>query len=67
MLQRKLKKYMHTYKVKTKGVSHHGLAIYIQKYLKAMNNDGKSNISPHQKNLIFKKSFKRNQNPSRLL
>jgi hypothetical protein len=46
MLQRKFKKYMHTYKVKTKGVSHHGLAIYIQKYLKAKKNDGNSDISP---------------------
>jgi hypothetical protein len=37
------------------GVSHFGLAIYIKKYLKAMKNDGNSNISPC-KNIIFKKN-----------
>jgi hypothetical protein len=57
MLQRKLKKYMHTYKVKTKGVSHHGLAIYIQNYLKAKNNDGNSNISPCKNKSNIQKIF----------
>jgi hypothetical protein len=42
-------------------MSHCGLAIYIKKYLKANEN---SNMSPC-KNIVFKKSFKRNQNPSR--
>jgi hypothetical protein len=58
---------VHKYKVKTKGVSHCDLAIYIQKYLKAKKNYGNSNIPPCKKYLIFKKSSKRNQNPSRLL
>jgi hypothetical protein len=44
-----------------RGVSHCGLAIYIKNYLKA---NGNSNISP-SKHIIFKKSSKRNQNPSR--
>jgi hypothetical protein len=47
---------------KTRGVSHCGLAIYIKKYLKAK--EGNKNISPGT-NIIFKKSSKRNQNPSR--
>jgi hypothetical protein len=48
-----------------RGVSHCGLAICIKKYLKGKKkNYGNSNISPF-KNIIFKKSFKRNQNPSR--
>jgi hypothetical protein len=52
-------------KLKTRGVSHCGLAIYIKKYLKAKKeNYGNSNISPC-KNIIFKKCSKRNQNPSR--
>jgi hypothetical protein len=41
-------------------VSHCGLAIYIKKYLKAK----EEFISPC-KNIIFKKSSKRNHNPSR--
>jgi hypothetical protein len=45
-------------------VSHCGLAIYIEKYFKAKKNNGNSNISPC-KNIVFKKSSKRNQNPSR--
>jgi len=45
-------------------MSHCGLAIYIKKYLKGKKNYGTSNISPC-KNIIFKKCFKRNQNPSR--
>jgi hypothetical protein len=45
-------------------VSHCGLAIYIKNYLNEKKNYGNSNISPC-KNIIFKKSSKRNQNPSR--
>jgi hypothetical protein len=46
-------------------VSHCGLAIYILKvFLRQKKNYGNSNISPC-KNIIFKKSSKRNQNPSR--
>jgi hypothetical protein len=47
-------------------VSHCGLAIYIKKYLEANleENYENSNISPCN-NIIFKKSSKRNQNPSR--
>jgi hypothetical protein len=46
-------------------VSHCGLAIYIKKNLKAKEELWKNpNISPC-KNIIFKKSSKRNQNPSR--
>jgi hypothetical protein len=43
---------------------HCDLAIYIKKYLKAKEEYGNSNISP-RKYIIFKKSSKRNQNPSR--
>jgi hypothetical protein len=46
-------------------VSHYGLAIYIKKYLKARKNYGNSNTSPCKTISIFKKSSKRNQNPSR--
>jgi hypothetical protein len=45
-------------------MSHYGLAIYIETYLKAKKNYGNANISPC-KNIIFKKCSKRNQNPSR--
>jgi len=45
-------------------VSHCGLAIYIKKYLLAKEEYGNSNISPC-KNMIFKNSSRRNQNPSR--
>jgi len=47
-------------------VSHCGLAVCIKKYLAAKENFnyGNSNISPC-KNIILKKSSKRNQNPSR--
>jgi hypothetical protein len=49
----------------TRGVSHCSLVIYIKTYLKAKNELWKnSNISPC-KNIIFKKSSRRNQNPSR--
>jgi hypothetical protein len=52
-------------KTKTRGVSHFGHAIYIKKYLKAKKKHyGNSNISPC-KNIIFKKSCKTDQNPSR--
>jgi hypothetical protein len=48
-------------------MSHCGLAIYIKNYLKAKKkNYGNSNIS-QCKNIIFKKSSKRNQNPSEIL
>ncbi len=47
-------------------MAHYGLAIYIKKYGKALRkkNYGNSNISP-PKNIIFKKSSKKNQNPSK--
>jgi hypothetical protein len=49
----------------TRGVSHCGLAIYIKKSIsRQKKNYENSNISPC-KNIIFKKSSKRNQNPSR--
>jgi hypothetical protein len=45
--------------------SHRGLAIYMKKYLRAKRRSNEnSNISPC-KNIIFKKSSKANQNPSR--
>jgi hypothetical protein len=48
-------------------VSHYGHAIYIKKYLKAKEELWKTqNISPCS-NTIFKKSSKRNQNPSKIL
>jgi hypothetical protein len=48
-------------KTKTRGVSHHGLAIHIKKYLKIKTkNYGNLNISPC-KNIIFKKSSRENQ------
>jgi hypothetical protein len=47
-------------------VSHYGLAIYITKYLKAKEEElWKLNIFSPCKNIIFQKSSKRNQNPSR--
>jgi len=46
------------------GVSHYGLAIYIKNILQQKKNYGNSSISPY-KNVIFKKSSKRNQNTSR--
>jgi hypothetical protein len=45
-------------------VSHCGLAIYIKKYLKEKEELWKLKYSPC-KNIILKKSSKRNQNPSR--
>jgi hypothetical protein len=45
--------------LKTRGVSHCGLAIYILKKLRQKKNYENSNISPC-KNIISKKSFKRN-------
>jgi hypothetical protein len=45
-------------------VSQCDLAVYITNYLKAKEELGNSNISPC-KNIIFKNSSKRNQNPSR--
>jgi hypothetical protein len=49
------------------SVSHYGFVIYMKKYLKVKEELWKnSNISPC-KNIIFKKSSKRNQNPSMIL
>jgi hypothetical protein len=48
----------------TRGVSYCGLAIYIKKILRQKKNYGNSNISPC-KNIVFKKSSLKNQNPSR--
>ncbi len=45
-------------------MSHFGLAIYIKKYLKAQEELWKLKYFTMQ-NIIFKKSSKRNQNPSR--
>jgi hypothetical protein len=50
--------------LKTRGVSHCGLAIYMKKYLNVKEELWNSNISPC-KNITFKKSSKRNQNASR--
>jgi len=60
---------MWTYQEQGRGVSHHGLAIYIKKkvFLGQKKNYRNLIISPC-KNIIFKKkkkSSKRNQNPSR--
>jgi hypothetical protein len=46
-------------------LSHSGLAIYIKKYLKAKEELWKRKYFTMSHNLIFKKSSKRNQNPSR--
>jgi hypothetical protein len=48
----------------TRGVSHSSLVIYIKSILMQKMNYENSNISPC-KNIIFKKSSKSNQNPSR--
>ncbi len=54
------------WKLKTRGVWHCGLAIYIKKsILRQKKNYGNSNISPCKNISIFKKSSKTNQNPSR--
>jgi hypothetical protein len=45
-------------------VSHCGLAIYIKKYLKAKKRIMKIQKFHHVENITFKKSSKRNQNPS---
>jgi len=50
---------------KTRGVTHRGVAIYIEKYLKAKDESWETQIFRHEKNTILKKSCKRNQNPSR--
>jgi hypothetical protein len=52
------------YKCLTRGVTHCGLAIYIKMYLKAKEELWKLKYLPC-KNIIFKKSSKRIQNPSR--
>jgi hypothetical protein len=46
-------------------VSHYGLAIYIKKYLKAKEKFMKIQKNSPCKNIIFKKSSKKNPNPSR--
>jgi hypothetical protein len=48
-------------------VSFCGLAIYIKNYLKAKKELWKTQIFHQCKNITFKKSSKRNQNPSRYL
>jgi hypothetical protein len=48
----------------TRGVSHYGVAIYLKKYLKAKEELWKLKYFTIQ-NIIFKKSSKRYQNPSR--
>jgi hypothetical protein len=53
--------WQHPQKRKTRGVSHCGLAIYIKKYVKAKEELWKLKYFT----IIFKKSSKRNQNPSR--
>jgi hypothetical protein len=45
----------------TRGVSHCGLAIYIKKYLKTKEESWKLKYFTMQKNIIFKKSSKRNK------
>jgi hypothetical protein len=51
---------------KTRGVSHSGLAIYIEKYLNAKEELWKFKHISQCRNIIFKKkSSKRNQHPSR--
>jgi hypothetical protein len=50
----------------TKGVSYYGLAIYIKMYLKAKEGLWKGKYFTIQ-NIIFKKSSKRNQNPSSII
>jgi hypothetical protein len=55
----------HSRNFNNKSVSYCDLAIYIKKcILRQKKNYGNSNISPC-KNIIFKKSFERNQIPSR--
>jgi hypothetical protein len=50
-----------------RGVLHCGLAIYIKKYFKAKKELWKLKKKSSCKNIIFKKSSKRNQNPSRYI
>jgi hypothetical protein len=49
----------------TRCVPHGGLAIYVKKYLKAKRKIIETQIFHHAKNIIFKKTSERNQNPSR--
>jgi hypothetical protein len=61
-----MKSYVSIGPMRAQGVSHCGLAIYITKYLKAKEEElWKLNYISPFKNIIFKKSSKRNQNPSR--
>jgi hypothetical protein len=49
----------------TRGVSHYvALPFALKSILRQKKNDENSTVSPCE-NIIFKKSFKRNQNPSR--
>jgi hypothetical protein len=52
--------------IATRGASQSGLAIYIKKYLKTKEKLRKLKYSPC-KDIIFKNSSKRNQNPSRYI
>jgi hypothetical protein len=56
---------MKTLLSETRGMSHCGLAIYIKKHLKAKEELWKLKYFTIQKYILFKKSSKRNQNPSR--
>jgi hypothetical protein len=49
----------------TRSASHCGLAIYIKKYLNAKEELWKLQYFTMQKIIIFRKSSKRNQNPSK--
>ncbi len=51
--------------IKQGAMSHCGLAIYIKKHLKPKEELQKTQIFSPCKNIIFIKSSKRNQNPSR--
>jgi len=59
----------HIQKIKTRGVSHRGLAIYIKKNIKAKQESKKTQILHHAKKYNFSKiqKLKRNQNPSRYI
>jgi type IV secretory pathway VirB9-like protein len=51
--------------IKTRGVSHCDVAIYIEKLSYDKRRIMKTQIFHHIKNTIFQKTSKRNQNPSR--
>jgi hypothetical protein len=50
--------------VQTRGVSHYGLAIYILQVYEGKRRIMETQIISPCKNIIFKKSSERNQNPS---